>query len=61
MPPWKVERAQKQARGWTPDALTSAMLAVAEADAQVKGEGADKDYAIERVLVAVTQARGGGR
>jgi DNA polymerase-3 subunit delta len=61
MPPWKVERAQKQSRGWTPDGLTSAMLAVAEADAQVKGEGADKDYAIERVLVAVTQARGGAR
>ena len=61
MPPWKVERAQKQARGWSPDGLTSAMLAVAEADAQVKGEGADKDYAIERVLVAVTQARGGAR
>ena len=61
MPPWKVERAQKQARGWNPDALTSAMLAVAEADAQVKGEGADKDYAIERVLVAVAQARGAGR
>ncbi|MDP9182195.1 MAG: DNA polymerase III subunit delta [Actinomycetota bacterium] len=59
MPPWKVERTQRQARGWTPDALTKAMLLVAKADAQVKGEGADEDYAIESALVAITQARAG--
>jgi len=57
MPPWKVEQTQRQARGWTPAGLTAAMLAVANADAQVKGEGADKDYAVESALVAVTQAR----
>ena len=59
MPPWKVERAQKQSRGWNPTALTAAMQAVARADAEVKGEGADKDYAVERALRAVTQARAG--
>jgi DNA polymerase-3 subunit delta len=61
MPPWKVEQTQRQARGWTPDALTTALLAVANADAQVKGEGADKDYAIESALVAITRARAGAQ
>jgi DNA polymerase-3 subunit delta len=59
MAPWKVERAQKQSRGWNPTALTAALQAVARADAEVKGEGADKDYAVERALRAVTQARAG--
>jgi competence protein ComEC len=61
MPTWKVEQTQRQARGWDPGSLTRALLAVADADAQVKGEGADKDYAIEKMLLTVTQARGGGR
>jgi DNA polymerase-3 subunit delta len=61
MPPWKVEQTQRQARGWNPDALTAALIAVADADAQVKGEGADKDYAIEKALFAVTRARAGAR
>jgi DNA polymerase III subunit delta len=60
MPPWKVEQTQRQARGWTPDGLSRALQAVARADAEIKGEGADKDYAVERALVAVTQARGSG-
>ena len=61
MPPWKVEQTQRQARGWTPDALTTALQAVATADAQVKGEGADKDYAVESAVVAITRARAGTR
>jgi competence protein ComEC len=58
MPPWKVEQTQRQARGWDQRSLTRALRAVADADAQVKGEGADKDYAIEKMLLTVTQARG---
>jgi DNA polymerase-3 subunit delta len=61
MPPWKVEQTQRQARGWDQHSLTRALLAVADADAQVKGEGADKDYAIEKMLLTVTQARAGAR
>ncbi len=57
MPPWKVEQTQRQAKGWNQHSLTRALLAVADADAQVKGEGADKDYAIEKMLLTVTQAR----
>jgi DNA polymerase-3 subunit delta len=61
MPPWKVEKTQRQARGWRPEGLSSALTAVARADAEVKGAAADPDYAVERLLVAVVQARGAGR
>jgi DNA polymerase-3 subunit delta len=61
MPPWKVEKTQRQARGWRPEGLSAALTAVAEADAEVKGAAADPDYAVERLLLAVVQARGAGR
>ena len=61
MPPWKVEKTQRQARGWHPDALSEALRAVAEADGAVKGAAVDQGYAIERVLLAVVQARRSSR
>lgn len=61
MPPWKVEKTQRQARGWRPEGLSAALTAVAAADADVKGAAADADYAVERLLLAVVQARGAGR
>lgn len=57
MPPWKVEKTQRQVRGWRPEALVEAVQAVAVADADVKGGAADADYAVERMLMAVTSAR----
>jgi len=61
MPPWKVERTQRQARGWRPEGLSAALSAVAQADADVKGAAVDAGYAVERVLMAVVQARDSGR
>ncbi len=61
MPPWKVEKTQRQVRGWRPEALVAAVQAVAVADADVKGGAADQDYAVERMLMAVVEARGSGR
>ena len=58
MPPWKVDKTRKQARGWLPEGLSTALRAVAAADADVKGAAADQQYAVERVLLAVTAARG---
>ena len=58
MPPWKVEKTQKQARGWGPLGLAAALTAVAVADGDVKGGAADQNYAVERALLAVVQARG---
>ncbi|MEV4515078.1 DNA polymerase III subunit delta [Dactylosporangium sp. NPDC049525] len=60
MPPWKVERAQRQARGWTPEALVDAMRVAAEVNAAVKGGSDDRGYALERAVFAVVAARAGG-
>jgi DNA polymerase-3 subunit delta len=60
MPAWKVERAQRHARGWTPDALVDAMQVVADCNAAVKGGSDDRDYALERAVFAVAAARNGG-
>jgi DNA polymerase-3 subunit delta len=63
MPAWKIERAQRQARGWNADALVDAMQAAAECNAAVKGGAEDRGYALERAVSAVAAARrsGGGR
>jgi DNA polymerase-3 subunit delta len=60
MPVWKVEKTQRQVRGWRPEGLVEAFQAVALADADVKGGAVDQDYAVERMLLAVVQARGAG-
>jgi DNA polymerase-3 subunit delta len=60
IPVWKFERAQRQSRGWTPDALVDAMRAAAECNAAVKGGADDREYAIERAVFAVVAARAGG-
>jgi DNA polymerase III subunit delta len=60
MPAWKVERAQRQARGWTADALVDAMRVAADCNAAVKGGSDDRGYALERAVFAVAAAREGG-
>jgi DNA polymerase III subunit delta len=57
MPAWKVERTQRQARGWRPQGLAAALAAVAAADGDVKGGGADPAYALERAILQITAAR----
>ncbi|MFI6763220.1 DNA polymerase III subunit delta [Micromonospora sp. NPDC050417] len=60
MPAWKIERAQRQGRGWTPEGLVDAMQAAAECNAAVKGGADDRGYALERAVFAVAAARTGG-
>jgi DNA polymerase-3 subunit delta len=60
MPTWKVEKTQRQVRGWRPEGLVQAFQAVAAADADVKGGAVDQDYAVERLLLAVVNARDAG-
>ncbi len=60
LPPWKVERAQRQSRGWTADGLVEAMRVAAECNAAVKGGADDRGYALERAVFAMSAARGGG-
>ncbi|MDG4832725.1 DNA polymerase III subunit delta [Solwaraspora sp. WMMD1047] len=60
MPAWKIERAQRQGRGWTPEGLVEAMRAAADCNAAVKGGAEDRGYALERAVFAVAGARRGG-
>lgn len=57
MPPWKVDRVQRQLRGWTGEGVARALAAIAEADEQVKGGAADATYALERAVAQVVAAR----
>jgi DNA polymerase-3 subunit delta len=59
MPAWKIEKAQRMARGWSPDGLVDAMAAAALCNAEVKGGSDDRGYALERAVLAVAAARGG--
>jgi DNA polymerase-3 subunit delta len=58
MPAWKVDKAQKWARGWTSENLVAAMKVAAECNAAVKGGADDRGYALERAVFAVVAARG---
>ncbi len=54
--PWQVDRAQRELRHWTPEGLAVAISAVAQADAEVKGEGRDPAFAVERAVLRVARA-----
>jgi DNA polymerase III subunit delta len=60
LPAWKVERAQRQGRGWSADGLVDAMRIAAECNAAVKGGTDDRGYALEQAIFAVAAARRGG-
>ncbi len=58
MAPWQVDAARRDAGHWSAGGLASAVLALAEADAQVKGAAKDPVYAVERVVTLIaTSAR----
>ncbi len=58
-PPWKIDRVRQQLRGWHPNGVARALHAVAEADAQVKGESASAAYALERAVRRIVASRAG--
>jgi DNA polymerase III subunit delta len=60
-PPWKIDRIRQQLRGWHPDGVASALQAVAEADAQVKGGGVSPEYALERAIRQIVGYRAAAR
>ncbi|CKM72798.1 DNA polymerase III subunit delta [Mycobacterium tuberculosis] len=55
MPPWRVQKAQKQARRGSRDTVATAMRLVAELNADVKGAVADADYALESAVRQVAE------
>jgi len=56
-PPWKIDRVRQQLRGWHPQGIARALHAVAEADAQVKGEAVSAAYALERAVRRIVASR----
>jgi DNA polymerase-3 subunit delta len=60
-PPWKIDVIRRQLRGWDPAGVATAIQAVAEADAQVKGESVSAAYALERAVRRIVAARSAGR
>jgi DNA polymerase-3 subunit delta len=65
LPPWKVKKAQAQARGWSIDGLQQAIGVVAQLNADVKGAAASADYALEsavrRIVTIRAETGRGGR
>jgi DNA polymerase-3 subunit delta len=55
MPPWRVQKAQKQARRWSRASVAEAMRLVAALNADVKGAAADADYALESAVRRVAE------
>ncbi|KUI07935.1 DNA polymerase III subunit delta [Mycolicibacterium acapulense] len=55
MPPWRVQKAQKQARRWSTTTVAEAMRLVAALNADVKGAAADADYALEATVRRVAE------
>ena len=55
MPPWRVQKAQKQARRWSRDTVAEALRVVASLNADVKGAAASADYALESAVRRVAE------
>ena len=58
IPPWQIDKARRQLVGWSENAMAKAVIAIAAADAEIKGAAADPIYALERAIMTVCAARG---
>lgn len=57
LPPWQIDKARRQLQGWNPATLSAAVVALAQADADIKGAAADPGYALERCILEIARAR----
>lgn len=51
--PWQIDKARRQLQHFSPDSLADAVMAIAVADAQVKGASSDPIYALEKALMSI--------
>ena len=56
--PWQIDKARRQLVGWSDHAMAKAVIAIAAADADIKGAAADPIYALERAIMTVCAAKG---
>jgi len=59
MPPWRIQKAQKQSRRWSRESVAEAIRVVATLNGDVKGVAADADYALESAVRRVAELAGG--
>ena len=59
VPPWKLRTLRDQSRGWSEKAIGAAIVAVARADADVKGAASDASYTLERLVLTIADLRDG--
>ena len=58
MPPWRVQKAQRQARHWSAETVGSAVRLAAALNADVKGAAADSGYALEATVRRIAELAG---
>ncbi len=58
LPPWQIDKARRQLSGWSPASLAGAVVALSQADADIKGAASDPIYALERSVIAISRSRG---
>jgi len=61
MAPWQIEKARKQARNWTADALAEAMRICARLNGEVKGGADDRGWALEHAILEITSLSAAGK
>lgn len=60
MPPWRIQKAQRQSRRWSLEKVTTAVRLVAALNGDVKGVAANADYVLEKAVREVAQLAAGG-
>ena len=54
VPPWKLRTLRDQSRGWSDAGIARAVRAVAQADADIKGQAHDASYTLERLVLTAS-------
>ena len=57
VPSWQLDRARKESHRWSEEALGKAIIAIADADAEVKGESRTPEGAIELCIMEISRAQ----
>jgi len=55
MQDWQIRNMNRDLRNWRPERLATAISAVAQADHEVKGGAASSPYALEKMILKVSQ------
>ncbi|MFN8189928.1 MAG: DNA polymerase III subunit delta [Nocardioidaceae bacterium] len=57
VPPWKLRTIRDQSRTWSDGGIAHAIMAIARADADIKGAATDPAYTLERLVLTITGLR----